>query len=161
MGCGVQGAPGPSRLDYGHFAIAVARAFQHVVARLVCAHHARSLVVFGFGRLDRFLAMCVANKLRLVDQKLLDWQLSVQKIRHQPHHDPYCHLFALLKAGATQITQPEQYGFEVLPSCRDMTLVALRDRIDEEFWILSAAHYDRYIATGDLFADEPPQEALW
>ena len=68
-------------------------------------------------------------------------------------------LFALLKAGATQISQPEQYGFEVLPSCRDMTLVALRDQIDEEFWILSSAHYDRYIATGDLFADEPPQEA--
>ena len=100
-------------------------------------------------RLDRFLALCVANKLRIVDQNLLDWQLSVQKIRHQPHHDPYCHLFALLKAGATQISQPEQYGFEVLPSCRDMTLVALRDQIDEEFWILSSAHYDRYIATGD------------
>jgi hypothetical protein len=32
--------------------------------------------------------MCVANKFRIVDQKLLDWQLSVQKIRHQPHHDP-------------------------------------------------------------------------
>ena len=111
-------------------------------------------------RLNRFLAMCVANKLRIVNQKLLDWQLSVQKIRHQPHHDPYCHLFALLKAGATQISQPEQYGFEVLPSCRDMTLVALRDQIDEEFWILSSAHYDRYIATGDLFTYEPPQEAL-
>ena len=95
-------------------------------------------------RLDRFLAMCVANKLRIVDQKLLDWQLSVQKIRHQAHHDPYCHLFALLKAGATQIAQPEQYGFEVMPSCRGMTLVALRDQIDEEFWVLSAAHYDRY-----------------
>ena len=25
-------------------------------------------------RLDRFLAMCVANKLRIVDQKLLDWR---------------------------------------------------------------------------------------
>jgi hypothetical protein len=89
----------------------------------------------------------------------LDWQLSVQKIRHQLHHDPYCHLFALLKAGATQIAQPQQYGFEVLPSCRHMTLVALRDQIEEEFWILSSAHYDRYIATGDLFAEELSQEA--
>ena len=87
-------------------------------------------------------------------------RLSVQKIRHQPHHDPYCHLFALLKAGAAQIVQAEQYGFEVLPSCRDMTLVAIRDQIEEEFWILSSAHYDRYIATADLFADEPSQEAL-
>ena len=49
-------------------------------------------------RLDEFLAKCVANKLRIVDPGLLSWQLSVQKIRHQQHHDPYCHLFALLKA---------------------------------------------------------------
>ena len=66
-------------------------------------------------RLDRFLAMCVANKLRIVDQKLLDWQLSVQKIRHQPHHDPYCHLFALLKAGATQILSPSSMVLRCCP----------------------------------------------
>jgi hypothetical protein len=37
--------------------------------------------------------------------------------------------------------------------------VALRDQIDEEFWVLSTAHFDRYIATGDLFADEAVQGA--
>ena len=103
-------------------------------------------------RLDRFLAMCVRNKLRIIDQKLLDWQLSVQKIRHQGHHDPYTHLFALLKAGANQISEPKEYGFEILPASRGASLVALRDQIDEEFWILSSAHYDRYISTRDLFA---------
>ena len=108
-------------------------------------------------RLDEFLAQCVANKLRIVDAGLLGWQLSVQKIRHQPHHDPYCHLFALLKAGANQITAPEQFGFEVLPRYRDVTLTQLRDQIDEEFWVLSAAHYDRYIATRDLFPEQVPE----
>jgi hypothetical protein len=68
-------------------------------------------------------------------------------------------LFALLKAGANQIGAPEQYGFEILPSCRGLTLAALRDQIDEEFWVLSTAHFDRYIATGDLFADEAVQGA--
>lgn len=108
-------------------------------------------------RLDRFLAMCVRNKLRIVDQKLLDWQLSVQKIRHQPHHDPYSHLFALLKAGANQISAPEQYGFEILPAFRGASLAELRDQIDEEFWVLSSAHYDRYISTRDLFAEHVEQ----
>ena len=84
-------------------------------------------------RLDRFLAMCVRNKLRIVDQKLLDWQLSVQKIRYQRHHDPYSHLFALIKAGANQISAPEQYGFEILPAFRGASLAELRDQIDEEF----------------------------
>ena len=105
-------------------------------------------------RLNRFLAMCVANKFRIVDQKLLDWQLSVQKIRHQAHHDPYCHVFALLKAGANQINVPEQFGFETLPAFRGVPLAVLRDQIDEEFWVLSSAHYDRYVATPDLFASE-------
>ena len=67
--------------------------------------------------------MCVANKLRIVDQKLLDWQLSVQKIRHQPHHDPYVSLCAV-EGRRDSDFRPEQYGFEVQPSCRDMTLVA-------------------------------------
>jgi len=102
-------------------------------------------------RLAQFLALCVANKFRITDLKLLTWQLEVQKIRYQADHDPYCHVFVLLKAGATQITEPEQFGFEVLPPYRQEPLVKLRDEIDEEFWVLSSAHYDRYIATTDLF----------
>jgi len=62
-------------------------------------------------RLAQFLALCVANKFRITDLKLLTWQLEVQKIRYQADHDPYCHVFVLLKAGATQITEPEQFGF--------------------------------------------------
>ena len=58
-------------------------------------------------RLDKFLAQCVANKFRIVDGPLLEWQLKVQQIRIQSHHDPYCHVFAMLKAGANQITSPE------------------------------------------------------
>lgn len=105
-------------------------------------------------RLASFLSMCVANRCRIVDHKLLNWQLEVQKIRYQPHHDPYCHVFAMLKAGASQITDPEQFGFEIMPGFRHLPLSVLRDEIDEEFWILSSAHYDRYIATSDLFAGQ-------
>ena len=105
-------------------------------------------------RIAGFLAQCVANKLRIVDPALLAWQLEVQKIRHEPHHDPYCHLFALLKAGAGQIQDPARFGFEVLPGHRQQSLTQLREEIDEEFWILSTAHFDRYIATPDLFDGE-------
>jgi hypothetical protein len=34
----------------------------------------------------------------------------------------------------------------------DLTLLQLRDQIDEDFWVLSTAHYDRYLATPDLFS---------
>ena len=111
-------------------------------------------------RLDTFLAQCVANKFRIVDLPLLQWQLEVQQIRIQAHHDPYCHIFALLKAGANQITLPERYGFEIRPPHLDKPLPVLRDEIDEEFWILSSAHYDRYIATGDLFSSGSASGAM-
>ena len=35
-----------------------------------------------------------------------------------------------------------------------MPLTDLREQIDREFYILSDAHYDRYMRTPDLFAEE-------
>ena len=38
----------------------------------------------------------------------------------------------------------------LLPEFREWSLPALRDAIDREFFILSEAHYQRYIAPGFL-----------
>jgi uncharacterized protein len=105
------------------------------------------------GRLSAFLSQCVSNKLRVLDTALLKWQLVVQQIRFVEHHDEYCWVFTLLKAGAGQIENSRDYGFEVDQSYRDMSLLDLRDRIDQEFYILSEAHYERYILGPDLFRD--------
>lgn len=103
-------------------------------------------------RLSRFLSQCVRNRVRVVDKDLLAWQLDVQQIRFTPHHDEYCWVFSLLKAGASQIEKPEDFGFVVLPECRHQSLVQLRDAIDEDFYVLSEAYYERYMKTPDLFA---------
>ncbi len=105
------------------------------------------------GRLSAFLSQCVSNKLRVLDTALLKWQLVVQQIRFVEHHDEYCWVFTLLKAGAGQIENSRDYGFEVDQCYRDMSLLDLRDRIDQEFYILSEAHYERYILGPDLFRD--------
>lgn len=103
------------------------------------------------GRLSAFLSQCVSNKLQVLDTALLKWQLVVQQIRFVEHHDEYCWVFTLLKAGAGQIENSRDYGFEVDQCYRDMSLLDLRDRIDQEFYILSEAHYERYILGPDLF----------
>ncbi len=102
-------------------------------------------------RLAGFLSQCVSNKLRVVDRALLQWQLQVQNVRYTARHDEYCWLFSLLKAGAGQIDQPRDFGFEVDIAFREVPLAELRDQIDAEFFTLSQAHYDRYIAMPDLF----------
>lgn len=104
-------------------------------------------------RLCGFLSQCVSNKLSICDSKLLRWQLQVQQIFHVPAHDDYCGVFSLLKAGAGQIEDPASFGFDVNLSFRYMGLEKLRDAIDEEFFALSQAHYDRYILMPDFFGE--------
>ena len=108
-------------------------------------------------RLSGFLSQCVSNKLQVIDKGLLQWQLEVQNVRHVPHHDEYCWVFSLLKAGAGQIENSREFGFEVDLAYRDLSLLELKEQIDAEFLLLSQAHYDRYIAMPDLFA-EPVNE---
>jgi len=103
-------------------------------------------------RLSGFLSQCVSNKLTVTDKTLLAWQLEVQNVRFALHHDEYCWVFSLLQAGAGQIGNSRDYGFEVDLRYRELPLVQLRELIDAEYLILSQAHYDRYIATPDLFA---------
>ncbi len=105
-------------------------------------------------RLSQFLAQCVKNRLRIIDQPLLAWQLQTQQVRHNPDHDPYCWVFALLKAGAGQITDPGNFGFEVDLRFRTLSLLELREQIDAEYFALSSAHYERYYLMPDLFGRE-------
>ncbi|MEZ5569156.1 MAG: DUF1289 domain-containing protein [Halioglobus sp.] len=104
-------------------------------------------------RLSGFLSQCVSNRLQVLDKRLLRWQLEVQQLRFVPHHDEFCWVFSLLKAGAAQITHTLDYGFEVNLACRHLSLVALREEIDQEFYRLSEAHYERYMQTPDLFRE--------
>lgn len=103
-------------------------------------------------RLAGFLSQCVSNRLQVTDKALLKWQLQVQNVRHMEHHDEYCWIFSLLKAGAGQIDSTREFGFEVDLRYRELPLAQLREQIDTEFLILSQAHYDRYIAMPDLFS---------
>ena len=105
-------------------------------------------------RLAQFLAQCVRNHLRVSDQSLLAWQLQTQQVRHNPDHDPHCWVFALLKAGAGQIDDPAEFGFEVEMRHRDRSLAELREIIDAEFFVLSSAHYERYYLAPDFFRRE-------
>lgn len=102
-------------------------------------------------RLSGFLSQCVSNRIRIVDRNLLRWQLGVQQIRFTEHHDEFCWVFSVLKAGAGQIGDTREFGFEVDLQYRDIPLSVLRETIDQEFYTLSEAYYERYIASPDLF----------
>lgn len=97
-------------------------------------------------RLDQLLAQVVSAKLRVVDAELLELRLKSQQIRYSIHRSAAVWVFELLRAGASQIDDPRDYGFAVEPGYRTLPLAVLREQIDREFFLLSEAHYQRYIA---------------
>ncbi len=96
-------------------------------------------------RLGEFLSQCTRNKLQVIDPALLEQQLMLQQVAYPAHRDPYCWAYALLKAGASQITDPAEYGLQIDAEYRELPLADLRQAIDDEFYILSEAYYERYV----------------
>ncbi len=101
-------------------------------------------------RLEQLLVQVMTAKLEVFDAPKLRQQLEVRKIRFVPAQSEYCWAYQLIARGARVISNIEAYGLALLPEFRDWPLPDLRDAIDREFFLLSEAHYERYIAPGFL-----------
>lgn len=97
-------------------------------------------------RLEVLLTQVMMAKLEVFDAQRLRAQLEQRQIRFVPEQSPYCWAYQLIARGSRMINQVEAYGLALLPEFRDWPLPDLRDAIDKEFFILSEAHYERYIA---------------
>ena len=101
-------------------------------------------------RLEILLVQVMAAKLEVYEPVRLRQQLEQRSIRFAPEQSPYCWAYQLIARGARLINQLDAYGMVLLPEFRNWTLPALRDAIDREFFLLSEAHYQRYIAPSFL-----------
>ncbi|MBW5416038.1 DUF1289 domain-containing protein [Pseudomonas sp. MAG002Y] len=99
-----------------------------------------------WARLEVLLTQVVSAKLEVFDPLRLKEQLQQRKIRFIPEQSEYCWAYQLISRGARHIQQVDAYGIHVFPEFRERPLMDLRDAIDQEFFILSEAHYERYIA---------------
>ncbi|AJE21746.1 MAG: Fe-S protein [Pseudomonadales bacterium GWC1_66_9] len=97
-------------------------------------------------RLEALLVQVVQAKLEVFDAQRLRRQLEQRQIRFVAEQSAYCWAYQLIVRGARAINQLEAYGIALLPEFRGWELPALRDAIDREFFLLSEAHYERYIA---------------
>ena len=101
-------------------------------------------------RLEQLLVQVMTAKLEVFDVDRLRQQLEQRKIRYVAHQSEYCWAYQLIARGARVIRELEAYGLALLPEFREWELPELRDAIDTEFFLLSEAHYQRYIAPGFL-----------
>lgn len=97
-------------------------------------------------RLEVLLVQVMVAKLEVFDAPRLRAQLEQRQIRFVPEQSPYCWAYQLIARGSRLIQNLDAYGVALLPEFRERPLPELRDAIDREFFLLSEAHYDRYIA---------------
>lgn len=100
-------------------------------------------------RLNQFLSQIIETKLRIEDANLLRWHLDAQQIVYSADKSPYLWAYELLRAGASQIKDVQSYGLCLDAQYRHLTLTDIRRAIDEEFHLLSQAHYDRYFKVSE------------
>ena len=117
--------------------------FTHEVIDWNAYTHEQRLIIAQ--RLESFLTQVVQNMVEVVDEKILLDQIKHQQIQFKKEQNPYCWVFDLLRAGASQITDIDVYGLKLLPAWRRTPLTEIRDNIDRDFYALSCAYYERYI----------------
>lgn len=99
-------------------------------------------------RLDQLLVQTVRAKFDLVDQERLRQRIRFQQILCNFDKDPHCWIFDLLRQGASQIEDIEEFGIRLKPEWKHLPLPELKNRIDREHYELSCAYYERYIVPG-------------
>lgn len=103
-------------------------------------------------RLEQILVRVVQGKFDIVDKTRLEEQIRHQQIRCNFERNPFCWIFDLLRAGASQITEPSTYGIRVKADWSHLPMPSMKDLLDQEFYEHSCAYYERYIV--------PAQEVL-
>ncbi len=109
-------------------------------------------------RLENFLAQIVQNHIHVVDAQRLLLQIQHQQIQFKPEQNAYCWVFDLLRAGASQIDDLSEYGLALQPAWAQTPLSHIRDHIDQDYYALSCAYYERYITPS--FAPVPGDEPI-
>lgn len=96
-------------------------------------------------RLAQLLTQLVEQRLVIVDENRLLGQIKHQQIRFQSYRPSACALFELLRAGASQIQDPSEFGFQRRWVYKDHSLPSIREEIETEFYALSIAHFERFV----------------
>lgn len=95
-------------------------------------------------RLDALLRQVLEARIEIFDELLLRRQIDLQGVRYHEQQSPYSWFFEVLKVGAGQIKRTEDFGVRLAPEYAHMPLRDFKQMIDDDFFVLSAVHYERY-----------------
>ena len=101
-------------------------------------------------RLELLKVQIMQSKVMIIDEDLLRSKLHDYKIKFDEDSDSLCWVFDLLRSGSQSITNPSEFGFDLINSSV-LNLSELKKVMEEELFQLSEAHYQRYFKTETFF----------
>ena len=106
-------------------------------------------------RLDYLLIQIIKLKLYLFDSNKIINLLKEDDITFDKTRDPHCWAYELIRSRRREYIEPELWGCRLRPPYVGQSIGALQEVIEKEFFDLSQAHYERYIAPGIVGRHQP------
>lgn len=103
-----------------------------------------------WNRLESLKVLIVKSKISIKDEALLKSKLDLYKISYYEKVDPYCWVFDLIKQASKSVTDIQEFGLQFVLN-KPISLVDLKQLIEEELFSLSEAHYQRYFSIEDHY----------
>ena len=95
-------------------------------------------------RLEQFKTTILEEKFTISDSELFESKMNGFSINFNSSLDPITWIFDLLRASSNKDLNVNDFGVEILPAFSDLSLIELRDLINQEMLQLSEAHYYKF-----------------
>ena len=95
-------------------------------------------------RLEQFKTTILEEKFTISDSELFESKMNEFSINFNSSLEPITWIFDLLRASSNKDLNVNDFGVEILPAFSDLSLLELRDLINQEMLQLSEAHYYKF-----------------
>ena len=95
-------------------------------------------------RLEQFKITILEEKFIISDSNLFESKMNEFSINFNSSLDPVTWVFDLLRASSNEDLDLNEFGIEILHQFSELSLLELRDLINQEMLQLSEAHYYKF-----------------
>ena len=95
-------------------------------------------------RLEQFKITILEEKFTISDSELFESKMNEFSINFNSSLEPITWIFDLLRASSNKDLNVNDFGVEILPAFSNLSLIELRDLINQEMLQLSEAHYYKF-----------------
>ena len=95
-------------------------------------------------RLEKFKTTILEEKFTISDSGLFESKMNEFSINFNSSLEPITWIFDLLRASSNKDLNLNDFGVEISPAFLDLSLIELRDLINQEMLQLSEAHYYKF-----------------